>query len=317
MAHSGCSLLARRAGLLGAATLLACSVPESVLSPPPVIIAHRGASAYAPEHTLAAYDLAVAMGAHYLESDLQLTSDGVLVALHDPTLDRTLRGPNALCAGPVAERTLAEIHQCDAGSWFNESFAEHARPEFAGLRVQTLEEVITRYSGRVGLYIETKDPHDAPGMEEALVELLRRHALTGDAARQQRVIVQSFSEASLRRVHELEPSLPLVQLFRRRHLSWFVRLRLGRVRQYAVGIGPAASRTTPGLIRAARRRCLLVHPHTVNDSAQMVTMLDAGANGFFTDVPDIMRRLLEPDAGAPFEATSAAADAVATCRSGD
>ncbi len=306
----------RHAALLGGGALLACAVPEPLLEAPPVIIAHRGASAYAPEHTFAAYDLAIAMGAHYLEPDLQRTADGILVALHDPTLDRTMRGPAALCTGPVSERTLAEIHECDAGISFNETFPERARPEYVGLRVPTLEEIIARYAARIGLYIETRVPADAPGMEEALVTLLRRHALTGDAAHEHRVIVQSFSEASLRRVHVLEPSLPLVQLFRRRHPSWFVRLRLHRVSRYAVGIGPAADRTTSGLIRAAQHRCLLVHPHTVNDSSRMARLLDAGANGLFTDMPDIMHRLLGSDAGAPFDVASAAADAVAMCRHG-
>ncbi len=306
----------RRAALLGGGALLACAVPEPLLVAPPVIIAHRGASAYAPEHTFASYDLAIDMGAHYLEPDLQRTADGILVALHDATLDRTMRGPASLCTGTVSDRTLAEIQECDAGIWFNESFPERARTEYVGLRVPTLEEIIARYAGRIGLYIETKDPADAPGMEEALVTLLRRHALTGDAARQHHVIVQSFSEASLRHMRELEPSLPLVQLFRRRHLSLFVRLRLGRVAQYADGVGPAADRTTPGLIRAAQRRCLLVHPHTVNDSSRMTRMLDAGANGLFTDAPDIMHRLLEPYAGAPFGVMTATAKTVATCRQG-
>src|SRR3954467_15837271 len=92
-----------------------------------LIIAPRGASGHAPEHTFASYDLALKMGADYIERRLQMTSDGVLVVLHDETLDRT-RG----CTGPVKAHTLAEMRRCDAGSWFG--------PKYAGQRVLPLEE---------------------------------------------------------------------------------------------------------------------------------------------------------------------------------
>src|SRR4051812_8979102 len=104
------------------------------LPPPPAvaIIAHRGASGHAPEHTFAAYDRAVHFGADYLEQDLQVTADGELVVLHDATLDRTTDG-----AGQVDEHTLAELRALDAGAWF--------APGFSGQRVPTLDEVLTRY----------------------------------------------------------------------------------------------------------------------------------------------------------------------------
>ena len=82
-------------------------------------VGHRGASGYAPEHTIASYDLALTLGADYIEQDLQLTKDGVLVALHDPTLNRTARGLSENCTGLVIEKTLAQIKTCDVGTWFN------------------------------------------------------------------------------------------------------------------------------------------------------------------------------------------------------
>jgi glycerophosphoryl diester phosphodiesterase len=268
---------------------------------PPVVIAHRGASLYAPEHTVAAYDLAQAMGADYLEQDVQLTADGALVVLHDETLDRTARGPVHSCTGPVRERTLAQLRECDFGSWFNDSFPDRARPEFVGAGILTLEEVLERYAGAVGLYIETKNPGDGPGMEEELVALLARHGLTGDDARDGRVILQSFSRASLRRVHELDPRIPLVQLYRRRMPSWLVQLRIRGVERYAVGIGPSRVRTSARLVRAAHGRGLLVHPYTVNDSTDMRELLELGANGLFTDAPDVMLRVLGREPGAKQE----------------
>src|SRR5687768_1343082 len=98
---------------------------------PIVNVAHRGASGHAPEHTFAAYDLALRMGADYIEQDLHLTKDGVLVVLHDETLDRTARGPVENCSGRVDTKTLAQIKTCDVGSWF--------APEYAGERIPTLE----------------------------------------------------------------------------------------------------------------------------------------------------------------------------------
>jgi glycerophosphoryl diester phosphodiesterase len=215
-----------------------------------------------------------------------------LVVLHDETLDRTARGPAHSCTGPARERTLAQLRECDFGSWFNDSFPDRARAEFAGARILTLDEVLERYAGAVGLYVETKNPGHGPGMEEALVALLARHGLAGDTVREGWLIVQSFSRASLRRVHELDQSIPLVQLYRRRVPSWLVQLRIRGVVRYAVGIGPSRVRTSARLVRAAHGRCLLVHPYTVNDSTEMRELLELGANGVFTDAPDMMPRVL-------------------------
>ena len=130
----------------------------------PVNIAHRGASAYAPEHTIAAYELALDMGADYVEQDLQLTKDGVLVCLHDATLERTTNvedifpGRSVAVASkqgtkhtwPVSDFTVSEIRQLDAGSWFSS--------KFIGEKIPTFQEVIDRVQRderNVGLYFET------------------------------------------------------------------------------------------------------------------------------------------------------------------
>ena len=181
-----------------AVLVLLVAAPAALSALPPVVnIGHRGASAYAPEHTIASYDLALEMGADYIEQDLQLTSDGVLVVLHDDTLDRTARGPAENCTGPVATKTLAQIRTCDVGSWFNETRPALARPEYVGLTIPTLEEVFQRYRKRVNYYIETKSPDDAEQMEERLLELLDRYGLRKLAARSWQVLIQSFSASSL------------------------------------------------------------------------------------------------------------------------
>lgn len=154
-------------------------------------IGHRGASGYAPEHTIPAYDLALQMGADYIEQDLQLTKDGVLVVLHDETLDRTARSSEENCTGSVIDKTLEQIKTCDAGSWFNEENPQNAREEYVGLEIPTLEEVFLRYGSGVNYYIETKNPDEAPGMEEQLLRLMDEYGLTGPAAEWRQVLIQS------------------------------------------------------------------------------------------------------------------------------
>src|ERR671921_1473034 len=178
---------------------------ESTLEGPVLNIGHRGASAYAPEHTFAAYDLALAQGADYIEIDLQMTADGELVALHDKTLNRTADAPEGVperyCRGLVSKKTLEQIKMCDAGSWFSPEYASLEEP----LRIPTLEEIFERYGTSVNYYIETKNPDAAPGMEEELVRLLGEYGLLPDPNEPAnwQVLIQSFSAESLMKIHEL------------------------------------------------------------------------------------------------------------------
>jgi glycerophosphoryl diester phosphodiesterase len=237
------------------------------LPPPPAvaIIAHRGASGHAPEHTFAAYDRAVRMGADYLEQDLQVTADGELVVLHDPTLDRTTTG-----AGPVDRHTLEEIRALDAGGWF--------APEFAGQRVPTLDEVLTRYGHAQRYDIETK----APDIEERLVALLDRHDLLGTTNWQ--VVIQSFEPAHLQRIRELAPGLPLIQLVSHRDPSLLD--RLDEVSEYAAGIGPSSELVDSAFVEAAPARGLAVHPYTATTPEEHEALVALGVDGAFTNFPD-------------------------------
>lgn len=248
-----------------------------------VVIAHRGASAYAPEHTFAAYDLALEQGADYLEQDLQLTADGELVVLHDQTLDRTARGPAASCTGTVITKTLAQLRECDVGSWFNEAHPDLAEPEYVGLRIPTMREVFERYGSATRYYIETKAPQEQPGMEQALLDLLDEMAPTVAAGDPNRVLIQSFSAESLQLVHSTRPGLPLVQLLAVGPVDG---AKLDEIRTYAVGIGPSSSIVDPSLVADAHTRCLAVHPYTVDSPDEMSELLRAGVDGMFTNTPD-------------------------------
>jgi glycerophosphoryl diester phosphodiesterase len=259
--------------------------PPVSLPPAPqntaLVIAHRGASAYAPEHTFAAWDLARAMGADYLEQDIQQTLDGVLVVLHDDTLDRTARGPAENCSGPVRSKTLAQLRTCEVGSWFNERFPERARPEYVNERIPTLEEVFQRYGREVRYYIETKSPETTDlMMEQRLVALMDAYGLREPAIREQQVLIQSFSPASLLRLQAIDPALPLIQLF-----AAGAGLALEFAATYAVGIGPSAGQVDAALVQRAQALGLMVHPYTVNNPETQAALLALCVDGMFTDVP--------------------------------
>jgi glycerophosphoryl diester phosphodiesterase len=227
-----------------------------------------------------------------------MTADGVLIVLHDDTLDRTTRGPG--CTGRALDRTLSEVRTCDAGSWFNETRPERAQPAFSKERVPELAEVLARYRGRARFYIETKNPDDAPGMEYALVRLLGQHELVpaGDRApllvtpaTLPTVIVQSFSEASLRVLRRHAPAVPRVQLVESGLSAVEIEARLDRIAAYAQAIGPARGSVDARIIAAAHQRGIAVHPYTVNDEAEMHRLIAAGIDGMFTDDPALLLRL--------------------------
>ena len=251
-----------------------------------VNVAHRGASRYAPEHTIASYDLALQLGADYIEQDVHMTADGALVIMHDATLDRTALGRDGSATGPVAHKTLDELRRCDVGSWFNQEFPHFARPEYALMTVPSLDEVFTRYGKTANYYIETKHPESYPGIEEELVRLITGHGLAGrPEATPWGVVVQSFSPVSLRRVHELAPALPLIQLFSVQD-SASVQANLAEVRSYASGIGVFKTSVDHGLVAAAHACDLCIHAYTVNDQRAMKRLVGFGVDGVFTDLPD-------------------------------
>jgi glycerophosphoryl diester phosphodiesterase len=310
-------LLALAAAMLSVAPASARKAPEDA---PVLNIGHRGASGYAPEHTIPSYDLALKLGADYIEQDLQLTKDGVLVVMHDETLDRTARPTAASqpgdCTGLVIEHTLAQIKTCDVGTWFNEAYPQYARPEYVGLQIPTLEEVFQRYGTSVNYYIETKNPESAPGMEEELLRLMDKYGLTELAASRWQVLIQSFSPASLQKIHTLKPALPLIQLYSSTETSETIQAGLDATRTYAVGIGPSKDDVDAALVEAAHARCLDVHPYTVNETAEMQSLIATGVDGMFTNFPDRLDAVLGKDAASGKSGAKLAAKASMACRAG-
>jgi glycerophosphoryl diester phosphodiesterase len=284
---------------------------DSTLDGPVLNIGHRGASAYAPEHTFAAYDLALEQGADYIEIDLQMTADGVLVAMHDKTLNRTATAPegvpNRYCRGLVSKKTLEQIKMCDVGSWFS--------PEYADQRIPTLEEIFKEYGTSVNYYIETKNPEAAPGMEEELLSLMDEYGLTEAAEENWQVLIQSFSAESLMKIHEMNSDLPLIQLYWA-GTSKSIQRDLDAVSAYAVGIGPYKKDVDAALVEAAHEHCLAVHPYTVNTVEEMEELISLGVDGMFTNNPDLLEGVLGDDALSGEAAAQQAAEAYQECRTG-
>jgi glycerophosphoryl diester phosphodiesterase len=271
------------------------TVPEASATdfsrPGIAVIAHRGASAYAPEHTNAAYTLAIDQGADYIEQDVQLTEDGQLVVLHDPSLDRTARGPAEQCTGFVSEKTVDDLATCDVGTWFNEAHPDLAEERFARQRILLLSEVLQDYGGNIRFYIEVKAPGDQPGMVDELLAVLDGADLDTTDPDLPPVVIQSFSAESLEEIHERRPDLPLVQLIRQGEPVPDDEA-LDAIAAYAVAIGPPKEIVTRDLVDAAVSRCLDVHPYTVDETSEMGSMLDAGVGAMFTNKPDQLVGLL-------------------------
>ncbi|WP_078551846.1 glycerophosphodiester phosphodiesterase [Bacillus alkalicellulosilyticus] len=245
-------------------------------------IAHRGASGYAPENTIPAFELAVNMGAKFIELDLQMTKDGHIVVMHDNKVNRTTNGK-----GYVRNKTLSELKQLDAGSWFNQSNSSLAKVEYIGIEVPTLEEVFEALGKKTKYYIETKSPEEYPGMEEKLLSLLDKFDLTNG-----HVVIQSFSKKSLRNIHALEPSIPLIQLVSQPNLAIQADRELKAIRRYAVGVGPNFKRMNSYYVKKAKANGLLVHPYTVNSERDISKALKWNVDGIFSNYPDRVQEII-------------------------
>jgi glycerophosphoryl diester phosphodiesterase len=263
-----------------------------------IVIAHRGASAYRPEHTLASYELAIAMGADFIEPDLVATRDGELVARHENDITQT----TDVASRPefADRRATRTIDGREHDGWFTEDFTlaelrtlrateriPELRPANAGFdgrfTVPTLQEVIdlARRAG-VGIYPETKHPAYFRSLGLALEEPLAE-ALPRDVP----VFLQSFEPDSLRRLAALVDA-PRVQLTAPSRPA----LAFEDVAGYAQAIGPEKSQVSSTFAADAHRAGLLVHvwvfrPEDADTEAELRRFMDLGIDGVFADHPDV------------------------------
>jgi glycerophosphoryl diester phosphodiesterase len=269
----------------------------------PWVIAHRGASAYAPENTMPAFRRAVEMGAAFIETDLHFSRDARFVAIHDATLERTTNG-----RGAVRDFTLAELRELDAGSRFDaqagakrDSAGGAGRggamsdgagaASFAGERIPTLEEILAFARERdVGFYLEIK-AEAARGAENVLAAALAgalAESLHG-AQEAARVVVISFDAGLLESVRRLDAALTTGLLVETGPADAVERALRAGARQLA----PRRDMVTAALVERAHRAGLLVVPWTINEPAEMRAAIAAGVDGIMTDYPDRLAALVK------------------------
>lgn len=280
-----------------------------------ILVAHRGASAYAPEHTLDAYTLALEQGADFVEQDLALTKDGVLVCLHDETLERTTdveerfptRSTTVTLDGASAKRwyaadfTLAEIKSLDAGSWFD--------AKFAGARVATFQEAIDLIRGKAGLFPELKAPAAyktrGQAMEPVLAAILTTNGLAARDAKT-RVILQSFDAQSLETMARLLPHVRRELLVEPTAADRWLSTpeSVKALTRFVTGVAPHKSilQRRPEIVGWAHQAGLTVTPWTFRSTgarnpafpdvrAEMHHFLyEIGVDALFTDNPDLFPR---------------------------
>lgn len=245
--------------------------------------AHRGAAGLAPENTLAAFRLAIELGADAAELDLQATKDGVVVVIHDDTVDRTTDG-----RGCIGDLTLAEIKRLDAGGKFGAAFR--------GERIPTLRDLIdlVKASGnqRFRLNLEIKFAEGREGQPADLEE--RVLAVLAETGFLDRVITQSFYHPSAAKMKRLAPSIPAGLLVgqRRQPADPVAAVRQHRVDYYA----PHYSQVTPDLLRTLHQAGIPVVTWTVNDYADMRRLVGSGlgtlgGDGLISDYPDRLVQL--------------------------
>ena len=239
----------------------------------PLNLAHRGASAYAPENTLAAFRSAAEIGADGVELDAKLSRDGAIVAMHDASVDRTTDG-----SGRVSALTLAELKRLDAGSKFD--------PKFGGERVPTLDEVVDAVGDRLLINVElTNYESRGDGLELKVAEFIVKRGLA------ERVMVSSFNPLGLRKVKRASPDV-VCGLLTRPGLKFILR------RLFLAPLVPGLDAHHPqhvmidaAFVRRVHARGQRVNTWTVNDEADMRRVIEWGVDSIITDRPDVLRQI--------------------------
>ena len=233
----------------------------------PMIIAHRGGSLEAPENTLAAFRHAISVGAKYVELDVQMSSDGEMVVIHDDTLDRTTNG-----RGPVGAWTFEELRRLDAGSHFG--------PQFTGEKIPLLREVLDLCVAGIGVVIELKSPHLYPGLVENTASLLGEFWV--ESAKNFWCI--SFDHDAIRRMRALDEAVPLGYLYEP-HEQQFV-YPDDTVQAYCPYYRTALAH--PDQVARAHELGKLVFVYTVDEEDDVRRLTAAGVDGMVTDRPEAL-----------------------------
>jgi glycerophosphoryl diester phosphodiesterase len=239
--------------------------------PHPLVFAHRGASAFAPENTLAAFALALEHGAPAIEFDVKLTMDRHVVLMHDQTVDRTTNGK-----GAVTQQSLAILKALDAGSWKDE--------KYRGEKIPTLDEVFATFGRKLFMNVELTNyatPFD--GLVHEVTKRVKEHGL------EEHVIFSSFFPTNLVIGRRLLPKVPRGQLALSGHSGWWQRLAGNFMALDAEH--PYTDDVTADSVARAHSKNRRVHVWTVNNPDNMRRLKNLGVDGIFTDDPRLALKI--------------------------
>lgn len=235
-----------------------------------LIIAHRGASGYAPENTIAAINLAIKQGCDGIEMDVQLTQDGEVVVYHDWTVDRTTNG-----TGEIKDLTLEEIRKLDAGSWFSH--------EFIGEKVPTLEEVLKYIPKTLLLNVEIKSKSfDERGLEDKVADILKKHD------RIEHTVVSSFNHLCIQKISKINSDIKLGGLYEAHLLEACKYFESNNLNLYS--LHPNNYYLNADLVKEAQDNGMKLYCWTVNDVKRARELQLLGVNGIITNYPDILNK---------------------------
>lgn len=235
-----------------------------------LVLAHRGASGYAPMNTIPAFELAVAQGADGIELDVHLSKDGHLIVLHDFTVDHTADG-----SGRAKDMTLEQLKELDAGAKFD--------ARFAGTRIPTLDEVFEAVGAHLRLInveIKSEDVEQTDGVEQAVADCIARHSL------KRSVFVSSFNPYALRRFRSIQPEVAIGCLYmpdESASLSLMGDTPFEALHPYHVMIDAP-------YVQNAHQKGLRVNTWTVNDPARAAELARMSVDAIMTDYPDKILR---------------------------
>jgi glycerophosphoryl diester phosphodiesterase len=260
-------------------------IPTDAMNPKPAIIAHRGASGSAPENTLSAFKKALEIGVDYVELDIHLSKDGEIMVIHDPTLERTTNG-----TGAVQDKTLAELQQLDAGSWYGDAFKNEPLP--------TLRQVLELVNGRAKVLIEIKGPPKEglyAGIEQKTLDLIKEFNAYSWCE------MQSFHPEVVENWLAIDSQVTVYQLIvgAMAGISYDDQVRWGNGSgsgARVAGINPSKKFARAKYIKKLHKAGYVCFVWTVNETEDMQTLMRKGVDGIITNYPEKLKKLIEEGA---------------------
>lgn len=256
-------------------------IPADAMNPKPAIIAHRGASGSAPENTLSSFKKALEIGVDYVELDIHLSKDGEVMVIHDATLDRTTNG-----TGAVQDKTLAELQQLDAGSWYGDAFKNEPLP--------TLRQVMELVNGRTKILIEIKSPSKGlyAGIEQKTLDLIKEYNAYSWCE------MQSFHPEVVENWLAIDTQVTVYQLIvgAMVGLSYDDQVRWGNgigKNGRVAGINPSKKFARAKYIKKLHNQGYVCFVWTVNETEDMQTLMRKGVDGIITNYPEKLKKLIE------------------------